>query len=278
MKNKYTKKMLLVEILMIIAVFIIFYPIIMIVGMSLKNDTNILVSPLSFPVELNFENYVIAFKTMDYLRAFWNSLLLTSLTVLIGVMLFTLAAYGVARAKKGKKLFNIIFYIMLMGLMIPPQVTLVPMVVWLKALKMINTIQGLIGVMVGGGVAFGIFMMKGFIGTIPAALEEAATIDGCTPFGVFFKIVLPLLKPSIATLVIINTIGTWNDFMHPLLLLQGKASRTIPLAVFFFRGEYNTQWNILFAGLVLSILPVLIFYFILQDQIISGLTSGGVKA
>ncbi len=278
MTLKREKTQIVIQIIMTLFAVIIIYPMIMILLMSFKSDAEIVTSPLTIPSEFVFANYAEAWDSMNYLRVLGNSTFLTVCTVAIGTMIYSMAGYAVVRAKRGKIFFSCVFYMFLAGLVIPPQVTLVPLVVWLKALHLSNTFQGLIGVMIAGGTATGVFLIRNFISTIPQALEEAAVIDGCSPIGVFFRIIFPLLKPIVVTLVIMNSINVWNDFMHPLLLLQGAAARTVPLAVYFFKGEFTTQWNVLFAGLTLSIIPLLVVYFILQRHIMGGLMSGAVKS
>ena len=127
------------------------------------------------------------------------------------------------------------------------------------------------------GAVGAVFFFSGFVNTVPVTLEEAAYIDGASPFTTFIRIVYPLLKPPMVTLLIVIALRVWNNFMYPLLLLQGQNSRTLPLTVFFFKGDLSIQWNILFAATTLVILPLMIVYFILQKQIISGMLNGSVK-
>ena len=151
------------------------------------------------------------------------------------------------------------------------------MVLWLQKLHLGNTLLGVVFVYIAANASYAIFLFSGFINTVPVALEEAARMDGATPFKVFWKIVFPLLKAPMVTMIIVMTLRVWNDFMYPLVLLQGKAARTLPLTIFMFKGDLQIEWNIMFAATTMAILPLMIVYFIFQKQIISGMMTGSVK-
>lgn len=261
----------------ILASLLMFYPIVMMVLVSLKTDTELLTAPFSPPGALQWENYAAAFKGMDYLTALGNSLTLTLVSAVSCTLLSALAAYAIARAVRAKKLFSWLSVFFWLGLALPQQVAMVPMVLWLQRLGLGGNLLGVILVYIAANAAYGVFFFSGFVATVPVALEEAAMIDGCTPFKVFRKVVFPLLKPPLMTLFIIMVLRVYNDFMYPLILLQGKASRTLPLTIYFFKGDYSTQWNVMFAATTLVILPLMILYFIFQRQIIAGMMSGSVK-
>lgn len=266
------------EIFMILLVLLLFYPVILIFLMSVKSDMEMIVSPLSFPQVFQFENYKYAFEQMDFFRAFGNSLLITSSSTMIGTVIYCMAGYAIVRAKSHRRLFQTMYVLFLLGLVLPAQSTLIPLLYLYKSLGLMNTYRGISLLYIAGGAAFSIFLITGFINTVPIALEEAAALDGCTAFGIFFKIVFPLLKPIICTLVIINAVNIWNDFFTPLMFMSGKAGRTIIMAVYMFKGQYQTQWNVLFAGLVLATLPMMLVYFALQRYMIDGMTAGAVKS
>lgn len=268
----------LFQIFMIVLVLILFYPVLMIFFMSMKGDMEILLSPLSLPSAFQFENYKKAFEQMDFIRVFLNSLFITATSVLVGTVSYCMAGYALVRAKKYRWVFVGMYILLLLGLVLPAQSTLIPLLYLYKVTGLINTYRGITLLYICGGASFSIFLITGFINTVPITLEEAAALDGCTPFGVFFRIVFPLLKPIISTLIIINAMNIWNDFFNPLMFMSGKAGRTITLAVYMFKGQYSTQWNVLFAGLVLATLPMMILYFFLQRYMIAGMTSGAVKS
>lgn len=275
-----TKKIkhVMFELFMIVLILLLFYPVVMIFLMSVKDDMEILLSPLSFPKSFAFENYKRAFEQMDFVRVFLNSLLITSTSVGIGTVIYCMSGYALVRAKRHRWVFLAMYGLFLLGLVLPAQSTLIPLLYLYKTVGLMNTYKGITLLYICGGASFSIFLITGFINTVPITLEEAASLDGCTPFGVFFRIVFPLLKPIISTLIIINAVNIWNDFFNPLMFMSGKAGRTITLAVYMFKGQYSTQWNILFAGLVLATLPVMLVYFVLQKYMIAGMTAGAVKS
>lgn len=266
------------SIVMLLVTLIISYPMLMMLIVSLKSDTDLVVDPVGMKMSLAYENYVSAFQQMNYPLTFFNSFILTLCAVALVSFLGCTAAYAIVRSRKCKKLFLAINVLFLIGLSLPQQVALVPMVLWLKNLGLQNTRLGVIMVYVASNASYAIFLFSGFINTIPIALEEAAIIDRASPFTVFWKIVFPLLKPSMITMIIVMTLRVWNEFMYPLVLLQGKTSRTLPLTIFMFKGDLQIQWNVMFAATTLAILPLMILYFIFQKQVVSGMMSGAVKS
>lgn len=277
MKEKRQHRLLLFELLMIAVCVLMFYPVIMMVLVSLKDDALLASEPLSLRTSFAFENYVTAVKGMKYWRALFNSSVLTAVSAVLTTFFGACGAYAIMRVRKGKKLFMALNALFLVGLALPQQVAMVPLVLWMQKLHVANTLFGLILAFIGANAAYAVFFFAGFVNTVPVSLEEAAYIDGASPFITFMKVVFPLLRPPMVTLLIVIALRVWNNFMYPLLLLQGQNSRTLPLTVFFFKGDLSIQWNILFAATTLVILPLMIVYFILQKQIISGMLSGSVK-
>jgi raffinose/stachyose/melibiose transport system permease protein len=218
---------------------------------------------------------VEAFQKLDYLRVFTNSLIITVASNVVLIIFCSMAAYMLVRTKK--KISNIIFMTFVAAMVIPFQSIMIPLIKTAGNLGMLNSMWGLVIMYLGFGSGMTIFLYHGFIKNIPVELEEAAIIDGCSPFGVFWRIVFPLLKPITVTVMILNSLWIWNDFLLPSLVLQDPDLRTIPLATFFFFGQYTKQWDLALAGLVLSIIPLLIFFFSMQKHIIKGITSGSIK-
>lgn len=263
---------------MILVALLVIYPVILMIMISLKSEPEVVTSPLSLPTSFLVENYKRAFKDMNYLLSLKNTFIITFFSIGIGAIIYAMAAYAFMRAKKMKKLFQLLYLLIIAGQVLPPYTALVPLVVWLKKLHLVNSYQGIISVFIGAFATYSIFLISRFVNTIPISLEESAHIDGATPIGIFFRIIFPLLKPIIITVVIVKAVDCWNHFLFPLVLLQGNKYRTLPLAIFFFKGEYITEWSILFAALTLSIIPIVIFYFMMQKHIIAGLTAGAVKS
>ena len=265
----------------LIIIFIAYmFPFIMVVINSLKQKRDIIKSPFSwlFTIKgLSFDNFVKAFTQMDFLNAFKNSLIVTvSATVLVTLLAAMLAYYIV---RNNNIISKITFALMVASMIIPFQAIMIPLVsIYGGTLNILNHRLTLIFMHTGFSMAMSAFMFHGFIkGNVPIALEEAAYIDGCTHSQTFFKIVLPLLKPIISTMVILNSLAFWNDYLLPSLVLTDKKLLTLPLSTYSFYGTYSADYGTIMAGLLLCVLPILILYVILQKQIIGGVVAGAVK-
>lgn len=265
----------------LIIIFIAYmFPFIMVVINSLKQKRDIIKSPFSwlFTIKgLSFDNFVKAFTQMDFLNAFKNSLIVTvSATVLVTLLAAMLAYYIV---RNNNIISKITFALMVASMIIPFQAIMIPLVsIYGGTLNILNHRLTLIFMHTGFSMAMSVFMFHGFIkGNVPIALEEAAYIDGCTHSQTFFKIVLPLLKPIISTMVILNSLAFWNDYLLPSLILTDKKLLTLPLSTYSFYGTYSADYGTIMAGLLLCVLPILILYVILQKQIIGGVVAGAVK-
>jgi raffinose/stachyose/melibiose transport system permease protein len=195
-------------------------------------------------------------------------------SVLIIVFFSALAAYALQRYKT--KLSTILFFMFAAAMLVPFQSVMIPLVALMGKIGFLNR-GGLIFMYLGFGGSMSIFLFHGALGSIPLSLDEAATIDGCNRWQVFWKIILPCLKPMSVTVAILNAMWIWNDYLLPSLVINQPGIQTIPLKMFYFFGEYTKQWHLAMAGLTLAIIPVIIFYFIAQKQIIRGLTQGSVK-
>lgn len=256
------------------------FPFIMVVINSLKQKRDIIKSPFSwlFTIKgLSFDNFEEAFTQMDFLNAFKNSLIVTvSATVLVTILAAMLAYYIV---RNNNIISKITFALMVASMIIPFQAIMIPLVsIYGGTLNILNHRVTLIFMHTGFAMAMSVFMFHGFIrGNVPIALEEAAYIDGCTHSQTFFKIVLPLLKPIISTMVILNSLAFWNDYLLPSLVLTDKKLLTLPLSTYSFYGTYSADYGTIMAGLLLCVLPILILYVILQKQIIGGVVAGAVK-
>ena len=265
----------------LIIVFIAYmFPFLMVVINSLKEKRDIIKSPFSwlFTIKgLSFDNFEKAFTQMDFLNAFKNSLIVTvSATVLVTILAAMLAYYIVRHNNAVSKLT---FALMVASMIIPFQAIMIPLVsIYGGTLNILNHRLTLIFMHTGFSMAMSVFMFHGFIrGNVPIALEEAACIDGCTRSQTFFKIVLPLLKPIMSTLVILNSMAFWNDFLLPSLVLTDKKLLTLPLSTYSFYGTYSADYGTIMAGLLLCVIPIMILYVALQKQIIGGVVAGAVK-
>ena len=255
-------------------------PFLMVLINSFKRKASIIKYPLDLVDSegMQFENYVTAVEKMDFLKAFGNSLIVTACSIVFLVLLSSMMAYLFAR--KNGRACRISFSLLLAAMILPFQVVMIPLVsIYGAQLQMLNSLPTLIFMNIGFGVSLCTFMCHGFIkSNIPVALEEAATIDGCSQFKCYFRIVLPLLKPILATISILETLSIWNDYLLPSLVLRRKELYTLPIAIRTFYGTFSNDYGYIMAGLVLSIVPVIIVYLCLQKHIIGGVVAGAVKA
>ena len=265
----------------LIIIFIAYmFPFIMVVINALKEKRDIIKDPFSwlFTVKgLSFDNFVKAFTQMDFLNAFKNSLIVTVSSTVLVTLLAAMLAYYIVR--HNNKISKITFALMVASMIIPFQAIMIPLVsIYGGTLNVLNHRITLIFMHTGFSMAMSVFMFHGFIkGNIPIALEEAAYIDGCNHAQIFFKIVFPLLKPIISTMVILNSLAFWNDYLLPSLVLTDKELLTLPLSTYSFYGTYSADYGTIMAGLLLCVIPILILYVVLQKQIIGGVVSGAVK-
>src|SRR5687767_10177238 len=216
---------------------------------------------------------VLAFADFRTFRALWNSTLLTLGSVSLIVLLSALVAFVMQRRKD--RVASVVSSIMLAGLIIPPAV--VPTIFFLQWLGIYKTLFGLIMVEVAYTMPFAILIFRAFMASIPSEIDEAAIMDGASPLRVFFVIILPLLQPAIVTVIVTSAVGIYNDFVGPLYFLPGSENVTAQLTLFSFMSQFSSQWNLLFADvLVITILPLIMFMFF-QHQLVSGLTKGAIK-
>jgi multiple sugar transport system permease protein len=264
-----------VYIILIFVTFIIAAPFLLMFTSSFKKASEIFVYPPSiFGREITFENFNWLFNKVPFVQYFTNSLKI-SVIVSLG-QIFTSSLAGFVFAKLRFKIRDKIFFFYLATLMVPAHVTLIPNFIIFRTLKLIDTHAALI--LPGLATAFGTFLMRQFFITIPDELLEAAKIDGCSPFGIFWKIFLPLSKPALVTLGIFVFNGSWNDYLGPLVFLNSPSRMTLTIGVAAMQGTYATNWGLLMAGLSVSLLPALLFFFLAQDVFVKGIVLTGMKA
>ena len=277
-KKKAADMLAMLGLIIIFAAYM--FPFLMVVINSLKQKRDIIKSPFSwlFTIKgLSFDNFVKAFTQMDFLNAFKNSLIVTVSATLLVTLFAAMLAYYIVR--NNNVISKITFALMVASMIIPFQALMIPLVsIYGGTLNILNHRATLIFLHTGFSMAMSVFMFHGFIkGNIPITLEEAAYIDGCTHSQTFFKVVLPLLKPIISTMVILNSMAFWNDFLLPSLVLTDKKLLTLPLSTYSFYGTYSADYGTIMAGLLLCVIPILVLYMILQKQIIGGVVAGAVK-
>ncbi|TYS69804.1 carbohydrate ABC transporter permease [Sutcliffiella horikoshii] len=275
MDQKYTKRTFVLEVIGILLAILFLIPFYFVIINSVKSFSEILIDAAALPTEILFSNYAKVWEIIQFPRAFWNSLIITVLSNIGIVVISSMAAWKMVRTPG--KFSKILFVIIVSAMVIPFQTVMIPLMKLGGALNLINSIPGIVVMYFGFGVPLSLFLYHGFVKTVPVEIEEAARIDGCSQFGVFWRIVFPLLKPITVTVVILNTLWIWNDYLLPLLVLQTAELRTIPLATSSFFAQYTKQWDMGLAALMLGIAPIIIFFLFLQRHIIKGIAAGSVK-
>ena len=250
-------------------------PLYMAVTNSFKTYADIIKSPLALPTAPTLDNFVEAFHASNIASLYGTSILITFSSVALLILISSTAAYVIIR--RNNRICKFLYAFALIGIMVPPVVTLVPSIKTLSMLHLLYKPSGLL--MFYGGAYFSttIFLYTGFINSIPISLDESAYMDGASTITIFFRIIFPLLKPCTATAVILMGMWICNDFLNPMYILGSTAGRTITTGIYNAIGAYTSQWNLVFANVILASFPIVILYLCMQKQFMSGLTAGAVK-
>ncbi len=266
----------LIQLLLVGYALLVVYPLLIMVASSLKTTGEIFEHPLGLiPESIRWANYADAWNQANFGTYFRNSIFVCVVSVLLILLFGSMAAYVLARFSfPGNRLIYLLF---LAGFMIPVRLAIVPLFIMMRDLRLLDTLWSLILVYVASGMPFTIFLMVNFFRHIPRDLEDAAVLDGAGPFQVYYQIMLPLVRPALATVGLFHFLNVWNDFFFPLIFIRSENLRTVPLGVSTFFGEYSNDWALLFAALSISIVPVIIVYLLASKQFIAGLTSGAIK-
>jgi raffinose/stachyose/melibiose transport system permease protein len=258
-----------------IYVLLIFYPLFNMIVSSLKTTREIFQSPFGLPEKLLFENYKVVWIDRGFGVYFKNSFVVTAIAMVIVILLGSMASYGVSRYKY--KLRTWIYMLFLSGIMLPLKVAIIPLFLIVKNLALMDTHLSIIMIFIAMGLPSTVFILSGFMKTIPIDLEYAARIDGCNDWGIYRRIVMPVTQSAIALVTIYNAVPIWNDFFFPLVFIQSNRLKTLPVGLSTFFGQYSTNWSLLFAGLSIAILPMLILYVFMSKYFIRGMTAGAIK-
>jgi raffinose/stachyose/melibiose transport system permease protein len=265
----------LLYVILIIYSMSIFSPIFLMLITSLKENREIFTRPYSLPQSFNLDSYIHLFKISNYLIYFRNSIIVTLTSLLIILALSSLISYVLAKYRFIGSRF--LYFYFIAGLIIPIKLGTIGIIRIMLGLHIFDTLAALIIVYVAMGIPFGVFILTDFIRLIPEELSNSARIDGCSEPKIFLRIILPLIRPALAAVAIINFIPIWNDFWFPLLLVRTDNVKTIPLATALLYGQYETNFGLIFSVLTAASLPVIIFYLIMSRQFIKGLSSGALK-
>lgn len=275
-RQKYTKANLAVQILMTAVALIYLAPLAIILNYSFKTKKELyLNSPLALPQSLNLENYIKAFDKLNMKATFFNTLFYTAVSVVILALLCGTTAWAIARCKH--RIFKFFYVYFIIGILIPYQALFLPIYTIGYKLHLTNTRYGIIFMYVATGISFGVFLMTSFMSTVPMELEESARIDGCSVYRTYFSIVLPLLKPSMATLIIMQAFQIWNDYLLASLYVSKKQLKTLTVAISSLFSAQSSDYTTAMAAIVISVVPIAILFLALQKYFIKGMTVGAVK-
>jgi raffinose/stachyose/melibiose transport system permease protein len=242
---------------------------------SVKPLSEIMINPAALPSRITWDNFARAWDVLRFGRVFVNSLIITAAGLIGVVIIGSMAAYRLARAPTVTN--RILYFLFVSSLVIPFQSVMIPLVQVAKTLGLVNHLYGLVICYFGFGVSFAMFLFHGFIKGVPWEIEEAAIVDGCSPYRVFWQIVFPLLRPIMISVIMIDTLWIWNDYLLPMLILQKPDLFTIPVATMSMFSEYTKQWDLGMAALAMGIIPILVFFLLLQKQVVEGITAGSIK-
>jgi ABC-type glycerol-3-phosphate transport system permease component len=247
--------------------------------MSVRTTGEILNDPYGLPSVVRWQNYVRLFldPQIAYYRYFYNSIFVTGLAVLLTVILSTMAGYGFGRRRYDFKFRGGIFALLMFALILPPQIIYLPQFTLMASYGLINTHWALILVYAAGGLPVSTYLMSTYFSQLPSEIEDAARIDGCSDFRMFWQVMLPLARPALATVILVNSLGFWNELLLSSTMVTKPELRTLPSAMMLFVGENAADFAMAASSLVAAMLPILVLYILLSDKFIEGMTAGALK-
>jgi raffinose/stachyose/melibiose transport system permease protein len=255
--------------------FIMVYPLFVMVISSFKTNAEIFTSPFALPHSFSLANAEKVWTDTNFVRYLANSIGVTAASIVLIVIFATMAAYAIARYEfRGNALILMFF---LSGMTVPLKLAIIPLFIQLDTLHLIDSYAGLVLVYVAMGIPSAVFIMTGFLRSLPRELEEAPRIDGASEWQVMMLVMLPLARPAMVIVAIQNAVPIWNDFFFPLILITSDSLKTLPQGLTVFMGEFTTNWGVLFTGLSLAALPITLVYIALSRHFIAGITQGAVK-
>lgn len=268
-----------ITILLIIGCVTVFFPLYMAVIIAFKQPTemtNDIAGALAFPSTWSFSNFAEAMRVTDFWNSLGNSLLISVTTVVIAVLIHSLAGYAIGRNMAKSKFYNIAYLYIVSGMFVPFAILMMPLVKQTSQMGIGNWV-GVIILYVVFYMPMNLMLYSGYLKNIPIALEEAARVDGASTWKTYWSIIFPNMKPMHATVAVLTALSVWNDVMTPLVIMSGTAKNTLPLAQLNFQTQFGTNYNLAFASYLLALIPILIFYLFCQKQILNGVVNGAVK-
>lgn len=269
----------LITILLIIGCVTIFFPLYMTIIIAFKQPsemTNDIAGALGFPQSWSFANFAEAMEVTDFWNSLGNSILITVITVVLAVIIHSLAGYAIGRNMGRSKFYNFTYLYIVSGMFVPFAILMMPLVKQTAQLGIANRV-GVIVLYVVFYMPMNLLLYAGYLKNIPLALEEAAYVDGSSTWKTYWNIIFPIMKPMHATVAVLTALGTWNDVMTPLVIMSGTGVNTLPLAQLNFQTQFGTNYNLAFASYLLALIPILLFYLFCQKQILNGVVNGAVK-
>lgn len=266
-------------VLLIVGCITVLFPLYMTVIIALKSPaemTNDIAGALSFPKHWSFSNFSEAMAVTDFWHSLLNSVVITGATILLSLLLHSMAGYAIGRSMARKKGFRFAYLYIVSGMFVPFAILMMPLVKETARLG-IDNMFGVIILYLVFYMPMNVMLYSGYLKNIPLAMEEAASIDGLSTWSTFWRVIFPMMKPMHATVAVLTALGTWNDVMTPLVIMSGSESTTLPLAQLNFQTQFGTNYNLAFASYLLALIPILIFYVLCQKQIIGGVANGAVK-
>ncbi len=254
---------------------LIFYPLFNMIVSSFKTTREIFQNPFALPAQPVLDNYRVVWVEKGFGRYFVNSLLVTLVAMVFVVLLGSMGAYGVSRYTY--RLRTLVYMLFLSGIMLPLKAAIIPLFILIKRLGLMDTRLSITLIFLAMGLPSTVFILSGFMKSIPMDLEYAARIDGCGDWSIYRRIIMPVTAPAVALVTIYNAVPLWNDFFFPLVFLQSDRLKTLPVGLSSFFGQHSTNWSLLFTGLSIAILPMLGLYLFMSRYFIRGMTAGAIK-
>lgn len=264
---------------LILGCLTVLFPLYMTVIIAFKNPsemTNDVAGALSLPSNWSFDNFAEAMRVTNFWSALANSVLITGITIVLSVLIHSMAGYVIGRNMRRKKGYKLVYFYIVSGMFVPFAILMMPLVKETAQIGIANPI-GVIILYIVFYMPINVMLYSGYLKNIPLAMEEAAEIDGASTWKTYWKVIFPMMKPMHATVAVLTALGTWNDVMTPLVIMSGSQNTTLPLAQLNFQTQFGTNYNLAFASYLLSLIPILIFYVVCQKQIIGGVANGAVK-
>lgn len=274
-----TKNNIWLTLILVLGGLTVLFPLYMTVIIAFKNPsemTNSISGALAFPSSWSFSNFKEAMEVTDFWHSLLNSVIITGITIVISIIVHSLAGYTIGRNMGKKKSYRFLYYYIVSGMFVPFAILMMPLVKETSLLGIDNK-AGVIILYVVFYMPINVMLYSGYLKNIPTAMEEAAEIDGASTWKTYWSIIFPMMKPMHATVAVLTALGTWNDVMTPLVIMSGTNNTTLPLAQLNFQTQFGTNYNLAFASYLLALIPILLFYLFCQKQILNGVVNGAVK-